>query len=73
MTLEGPLIKDKSSILIGGRTTYSNWLLHAIPTNYSNSDASFYDVNLHITHNFNPKNSLFLSGYLSHDQFRLNS
>ncbi|PWT72979.1 MAG: TonB-dependent receptor [Bacteroidetes bacterium] len=73
LTIEGPLIKDKTSVIIGGRTTYSNWLLHAIPTNYSNSDASFYDVNLHITHNFNPKNSLYLSGYLSHDQFRLNS
>ena len=73
LTIEGPLVKDKSSFILGGRTTYSNWLLHAIPTDYRNSKASFYDVNLHISQTINAKNSLFLSGYLSNDQFNLNS
>ena len=30
MTLEGPIIKDKSSILISGRTSYSDWILEKI-------------------------------------------
>lgn len=73
LTIEGPIVKDKTSFILGGRTTYSDWLLHAIPTDYRDSKASFYDVNLHINHTINAKNSLYLSGYLSHDQFNLNS
>ncbi|MBL7870878.1 MAG: TonB-dependent receptor [Cyclobacteriaceae bacterium] len=70
--LEGPIIKDKTSFLIGGRSTYSDWLLKQIPSsNFQNSKASFYDLNLAITHEINSKNNLYLSGYISSDRFRL--
>lgn len=70
-TLEGPLIKDKTSFILGARTTYSNWILKAIPNSaYSNSRASFYDANIHISHTINSKNNLYLTGYLSSDNFR---
>jgi len=73
LDIEGPLIKDKSSFIIGGRTTYANWLLNALPKQYRNSKASFYDINLNISHAFNKKNSVYLTGYLSKDHFNLNS
>jgi hypothetical protein len=74
LTLEGPLVKDKTTFIVSGRTTYSNWILKALPNDeYSNSTASFYDLSLHIAHTINPKNSLYFTGYLSNDQFRLNS
>jgi hypothetical protein len=74
LTLEGPIVNDKTSFIIGGRTTYSDWILKNIPNQeYHNSRASFYDVNLNITHEFNAKNSIYIMGYISHDQFRLNS
>ncbi|PWT73066.1 MAG: TonB-dependent receptor [Bacteroidetes bacterium] len=73
LNLEGPLIKDKSSFIVGGRTTYANWLLNLLPDQYKNSRASFYDLNLGITHQFNKKNSLYLIAYLSHDKFNLNN
>jgi len=73
LDIEGPLIKDKSSFIIGGRTTYANWLLNALPKQYRNSKASFYDINLNISHAFNKKNSMYLTGYLSKDHFNLNS
>jgi len=73
LDIEGPLIKDKSSFIIGGRTTYANWLLNALPKQYRNSKASFYDVNLNISHAFNKKNSVYLTGYISKDHFNLNS
>jgi hypothetical protein len=73
LNLEGPLIKDKSSFIIGGRTTYANWLLNNLPTQYKNSRASFYDLNLNITHQFNKKNDLYLTGYMSEDHFNLNN
>jgi hypothetical protein len=73
-TIEGPLVKDKTSIVIGGRTTYSNWLLKKIRNEeYRNSKASFYDVDFNLAHTINNKNSLFLTGYLSNDGFTLNN
>ncbi len=74
LTLEGPLIKEKTSFIIGGRSTYSDWLLKQLPnSSFNNSRASFYDLNLHVTHDVNEKNTLYLTGYLSKDNFRLNS
>ena len=58
---------------MGGRTTYSDWLLNLLPNQYKNSRASFYDINLNISHELNKKNSLYLTGYLSQDHFNLNS
>ncbi|MEO6284841.1 MAG: TonB-dependent receptor [Dyadobacter sp.] len=72
LTLEGPLIKDKTSFLLGGRSTYSNWVIKALDNeNYNKSSASFYDINLHVSHEINEKNSLFLTGYTSDDRFQL--
>lgn len=73
LDIEGPLIKDKSSFIIGGRTTYANWLLNDLPAQYKNSKASFYDLNLNVTHEFNKKNTVYLTGYISKDKFNLNS
>ena len=71
LTLEGPIKKDKTSLLLAGRTTYSDWILNMLPENsgYKNGKAGFYDANLLFSHQFNPKNNLYISGYYSHDQF----
>ncbi|REA62370.1 TonB-dependent receptor [Dyadobacter luteus] len=72
LAVEGPLIKDKTSFLLGARSTYSSWLIKALDNpEYNKSSASFYDVNLHVSHEINEKNSLFLTGYTSDDRFRL--
>jgi hypothetical protein len=71
--IEGPLEKDKSSFIVGGRTTYANWLMNLLPREYKNSRASFYDINLHLSHEINKNNNLYFSGYLSHDGFNLNN
>ncbi len=73
LEIEGPLIKDKSSFILGGRTTYANWLLNLLPDQYKNSKASFYDINLNIAHEINKKNTIYLTGYVSRDRFNLNS
>ncbi|MEO6328622.1 MAG: TonB-dependent receptor [Ginsengibacter sp.] len=73
LTLEGPLIKDKSSFIIGARTTYARWLLNLLPDQYRNSKAGFYDINVNINHEVNKKNSIYLTGYMSKDNFNLNS
>lgn len=72
--VEGPIINDKTTILITGRSTYSDWLLKKIDDpRLSNSSASFWDGNVKIGHSINKNNKLKLSIYRSGDKFRLNS
>lgn len=74
LVLEGPLVKDKISFLVGGRSTYSNWLLSVVPDDeIKKSRGSFHDFNAHISAELNEKNNLFFSGYYSNDKFRLGS
>ena len=73
INIEGPIDKEKTSFILGARTTYADWLLKLLPPAYANSKASFYDLNINITHQINAKNSLYLTTYLSRDAFKLNS
>lgn len=73
INLEGPIKKDQTSFVFGARSTYANWLLKLLPSEYENSKASFYDVNLGVSHQLNAKNNLYFTGYISNDRFQLNS
>lgn len=73
VTLEGPLDKDKTSFILGGRMTYANWMIGLLPDEYRNSKGSFSDLNLNISHQINSKNNLYFTGYLSNDNFNLNN
>jgi hypothetical protein len=73
LNVEGPIIKDKTSFIFGARTTYSDWLLSLLPDAYKHSSASFYDVNLDISHQINEKNNIYITTYFSQDKFKLNS
>jgi TonB dependent receptor/CarboxypepD_reg-like domain/TonB-dependent Receptor Plug Domain len=73
LEIEGPLVKDKTSFILAGRTTYANWLLNLLPEQYKLSRASFYDLNLNISHQINKNNNLYLTAYASKDNFNLNS
>ncbi|TVT40398.1 TonB-dependent receptor [Hymenobacter setariae] len=81
LELEGPLgprtqedAPAKGSFLVSGRTSYSDWLLHQVPSpTLKNSAASFYDLSAYLTYDLDDKNSLSATGYFSHDRFRLAS
>jgi len=75
LTLEGPLTKKKkSTFLIGGRTTYSDWMMQQSRNEtFMYSVARFYDVNATVDFELGPKNHLKLMGYVSSDVFNLNS
>lgn len=74
LNLEIPVIKEKSSLLLTGRTTYSDWILKSLPkkSGYKDGTAGFYDVGGVYSHQFNPKNLLTVYGYYSHDRFSFN-
>ncbi|MEX2232301.1 MAG: TonB-dependent receptor [Cyclobacteriaceae bacterium] len=74
VSLEGPIIKDKTSFIVGARSTYSGWLLRQLDSKeLKNSTASFYDVTANISHQINENNNVYLSAYTSKDRFRLNN
>jgi len=70
LSVEGP-ISDKTTFIVGGRTTYSNWALNLLEDEaaLNGSNASFYDFNANVRHQINDKNSLEFTSYLSSDEF----
>ncbi|MEP0366256.1 MAG: TonB-dependent receptor [Cyclobacteriaceae bacterium] len=70
LAFDGPIIKDKLSFMIGSRASYSDWLLQtAKASEFKNSSASFFDLNLKFSLIANEKNKLSYSGYYSKDGF----
>ena len=70
LLLEGPLVKDKGSFLIGGRSSYAHLFLK-LSENQKDNAAYFYDLNTKLSYKINPNNNLFLSGYFGRDVFSL--
>lgn len=66
LLVEGPLQKEKSSFLIGGRSSYAHLFL---PLFDNDNKAYFYDLNSKINFRINDRNSLFLSTYFGKDVF----
>ena len=73
--LEIPIVKDHVSLLLNGRTTYSDWILKKIPedSGYKNGSANFYDIGGVLTWKINSMHRLKLFGYLSNDKFSFSS
>ena len=67
---EGPIVKDKASFLVAGRSSYAHLFLKL--TDNKNS-AYFYDLNTKLSYNINDNNSLYFSGYFGRDVFSLNN
>ena len=74
VTLEIPVVKGKSGLLVGGRGTYSGWILRSLKDeSLNNSKASFYDAIAKYTHIINEKNTVRAMGYYSDDAFSITS
>ncbi|HEX2976146.1 MAG TPA: TonB-dependent receptor [Bacteroidales bacterium] len=73
MTVEGPIKKNKSSILLSGRRTYADLIMRPIlkSMNSDNTGYYFYDFNAKVNYDFGRKNKLYLSGYFGKDKFYL--
>ncbi len=67
-TIEGPIVKEKSSFLVSGRKSNLNWL------QLSNDDQrsykfNFYDFNTKLNLRLNKNNRLFLTTFTGNDVF----
>lgn len=69
-----PVIKDKSSLIIGARATYSGWILKSLKDEQlKKSKASFYDLVAKYNHKINVKNEIESTIYYSKDAFSISS
>ncbi|MEN2414132.1 TonB-dependent receptor [Flavobacterium mesophilum] len=74
LTIGAPVIKNKASILVGFRTTYSDWILKKLDNeDLKNSQAAFFDGIIKYNHKINPKNNIESTLYYSKDRFSISS
>lgn len=74
VSLEIPIVEGKSSLIVGGRATYSDWILNLLDDeSLKDSQASFYDFVGKYSHEFDNQDELNVSGYYSSDVFSVTS
>ena len=67
-------VPAKSSILVGGRTTFSDWILRSLDEEeLKKSKANFYDMIAKYHHKIDEKNTLNTTAYFSKDEFSITS
>lgn len=69
---EGPIAKERTSFLLGGRFSWANWMLQSIRRleDVRNSRVSFCDITGKMYHAFSPNSRLSLSIYGSGDRLQ---
>ncbi len=68
LTVEGPIMKEKSSFILSARKSNLNWLNSERILNKSIT-IDFYDLNAKLNIRINEKNRLFLTGFTGKDDF----
>ncbi len=72
LSLEGPIQKGKSSFILAGRSTYSDWILGRLEDQeLRESKANFNDLSGMLTWEPGEKTLIKAFGYYSHDFFKL--
>ena len=76
LSIQGPIVKDKSSFIISGRRTYIDAVAKPFikkSSDFNGSGYYFYDLNAKANYRFSAKDRLFLSGYFGRDVFKFNN
>jgi hypothetical protein len=74
LALEIPVKKDTSSLIVGGRGAYADWILRSLDEeSLNNSQASFVDVIAKYHHRFNENSEIKGTAYYSRDDFSITS
>jgi hypothetical protein len=71
LTLEGPIIKNRTSFIVSGRRTYLDLFIPLLGKgDMKGSRIYFYDFNAKVNHTINENNHVYLSGYFGKDVFK---
>ncbi|PSK93253.1 TonB-dependent receptor [Taibaiella chishuiensis] len=69
-SLEGPIVKNKTTFSIAGRRSYHDYYVRLFTPGLN---FYFQDLSFKLRHRFSDKDQIFLSGYISQDRFKLTS
>ena len=70
LSVEAPIVKDKSSFIVAGRRSYIDILAKPfLSEELDGSALNFYDLTLKTNYKFSDKDRIFLSGYVGRDNF----
>ncbi len=70
LTLEAPIVKDRTTLLVSGRRTYMDIFLGlSKDETLKDTKLYFYDLNTKFSHKINENNRIYISNYLGHDEF----
>lgn len=69
LTLEGPIVSDKSSFIISGRRSYLDLVAKGADIVDNAAKLYFYDLNAKVNYKINDENRIYLSGYFGQDDF----
>jgi uncharacterized membrane protein len=75
LTVQGPLKKNKCSIMLSGRRTYIDLFTKEIlkkvqDGKFAGNSYYFYDINAKINYRFSDKDRIYISGYFGRDVFK---
>lgn len=71
LTVDGPVIKDRTTFLVAGRRTYADiFLPYAKEEDIRDNRLYFWDANIKLSHILNEKNRLYFTGYSGKDIFK---
>ena len=72
LTIQGPLVNEKSSFIVSGRRTYILDLAQPAlnGTDFEGTNYYFYDLNTKWNYRFSNKDRLYFSGYFGRDVFK---
>lgn len=73
ITLEGPIVKDKTSFIVSGRRTYADLIVKPLMPADTDLTLYFYDLNAKINHKISKNDRLYLSAYIGKDAFGVTS
>ncbi|WP_375325137.1 TonB-dependent receptor domain-containing protein [Flagellimonas sp. GZD32] len=74
LALEFPIKKDTSSLIVGARGAYADWILRSLDEeSLNNSQASFFDGIVKYHHKFNENSDIRGTAYYSKDNFSITS
>jgi len=71
-TLEGPILKDKTSFIISARRTYLDLIVAPFLSNTTDLKLYFYDLNAKVNHKISKKDRIYLSAYTGKDKLGVN-
>ncbi len=67
LTLEGPIVKDKGSVILSARRTYADILAEPFLEDFDDFRLYFYDLNFKANYKFGENDRVYVSGYFGRD------